>query len=389
MTIYLPFEILTAIFEDVDDVRDLWGVRSACRTLCAAATPLAFRSLSVISTRGSAKNLGRLFDSPDIAAHVREVAYHDTGADRTGRPLKYIRTSAVNELGRSFYRIHQLPRLETINLTFYPSCGNRLDPDGRGRLALQTSILGALSASFSVRAPPNLTSLSLHNLCTSNLSPLESPPFQTVLRTLRRLQLSVLLDNTPGSTKVLDRWEHFWGTLCPHMALAPTQHALTELALHSDAHVGASSGLSLAGLHFPRLCALSLRKLVFEPSVGAEHFILRHAATLARLELIACKLSIDSDSFPSYTALARDDEESGPRPACWERIWDCFAAELTALVALHVDERRFHHWGFTGSELRYVRPEPGMAYREFDAMPLRDAADGRALQRFHLTVASR
>ncbi len=89
MTVCLPFEILTAIFEEVDDVRDLWHVRTASRTLCAAATPSAFRVLSVISTRGSAQNLGRLFDVPDIAAHVREVTYHDTGADRRGRTQKY------------------------------------------------------------------------------------------------------------------------------------------------------------------------------------------------------------------------------------------------------------------------------------------------------------
>ena len=89
MTTRLPVEILTAIVEEVDEIRHLWQVRTASRTLCAVATPIAFRVLSVITTRESARNLGRLFDIPDIAAHVREVAYHDTGADRKGRPLKY------------------------------------------------------------------------------------------------------------------------------------------------------------------------------------------------------------------------------------------------------------------------------------------------------------
>jgi hypothetical protein len=81
MTIHLPFEILTAIFEQVDDVRDLRHVRIASRAFCAVATPLAFRVLSVTSTGGSAHNLGRLFDVPEIAAYVREVAYCDAGAD--------------------------------------------------------------------------------------------------------------------------------------------------------------------------------------------------------------------------------------------------------------------------------------------------------------------
>ena len=79
MTTNLPFEILTADFEQVDNVQDLRHVRIASRTLCAAATPITFRVLSVTSTGGSAQNLGRLFDVPEIAAHVREVSYGDTG----------------------------------------------------------------------------------------------------------------------------------------------------------------------------------------------------------------------------------------------------------------------------------------------------------------------
>ena len=82
MTTCLPFEILTIIFEQVDDLQDLRHVRTASRALCAAAVPITFRVLSVNSTRESAQNLGRLFDVPEIAAHVKEVAYCDTGADR-------------------------------------------------------------------------------------------------------------------------------------------------------------------------------------------------------------------------------------------------------------------------------------------------------------------
>jgi hypothetical protein len=95
MTSSLPFEILTAIFEQVDDVEDLRHVRTASRTLCAAATPIAFRVLSVTSTRGSAHNLGRLFDVPEIAAYVREVAYCDARANGSKSiPLPELRSSA-------------------------------------------------------------------------------------------------------------------------------------------------------------------------------------------------------------------------------------------------------------------------------------------------------
>ncbi|KAH9032746.1 hypothetical protein EDB85DRAFT_1177872 [Lactarius pseudohatsudake] len=372
----LPVEVLTTIFKEVDDVRDLCHVRTACHTFCAVATPFAFRVLSVIATGGSSKNLGQLLDVQDIAAHVREVAYRDTGADRKGRMLKHIRANAIRELASSFSRVHQLSRLETIKLTFYPLYDNRLSFDGQSRLAVQASILGALTASFSVRAPPGLTSLSLDNLRIWELSPLESPSFQTVLTTLRRLLLSVLSDRAPDAVAFDARWCHFWGTLCPRMILAPTQHTLTDLTLHSDAPVGALSGLSLAGLHFPLLCALSIRGLVFEPSIGVEPFVLRHVATLVQLEVLACKLPNPVDlsltSFQSLsTALSRD--EFGPDG--WDRIWDRFAAELTALVTLNVD-----------LECRYVEL---VFLWEAYVSELRYAADAAALRRFHMTVTSR
>ncbi|KAH8997868.1 hypothetical protein EDB86DRAFT_2913747 [Lactarius hatsudake] len=154
------------------------------------------------------------------------------------RVVKSDITSAVRKLARSFSRVHQFPRLETINLTFYPRYGNRrhTNEQDRSSLTLQSSVLGALSSSFSVRVP-NLTALSLHNLRISDLSPLASPPFQTVLTTLRHFQLFPLCD-PPNQFAVDDCWAHFWGTLCSRM-LTPMQHSLTELTLHNDADVDA------------------------------------------------------------------------------------------------------------------------------------------------------
>ncbi|KAH8997856.1 hypothetical protein EDB86DRAFT_869173 [Lactarius hatsudake] len=374
----LPLEVLTAIVKEVDGVRDLCNVRIVCRTFCATATPIAFRVLSVIATRGSAKNLGLLLNVPDIVAHVREVAYRDTGADRKGRVLKYVRANAICELANSFSRIHQLPQLETISLTFYPLYDNRLSSDGQGRIAVQASILHVLATSFGVRAP-KLTSLSLNNLRIWEFPPLKSPSFQTVLTTLRRLVLSVLSDRSIGAFWFNICWVHFWGTLCPHTILAPTQQTLTELTLHSDALVGASSGLSLAALYFPLLCALSVRGLVFELSVEVEPFVLRHATTLAQLEVLACKLPAPtnlpfSNSRSISTALARDEGLSSGSGG-WDRIWDRFAAELTALVTLDVD-----------TECRYIEPT---SLWEVLVPESRYTADAAALRRFHMTVAAR
>ncbi|KAH9173969.1 hypothetical protein EDB89DRAFT_646074 [Lactarius sanguifluus] len=382
VTIHLPFDILTAIFEEIDDVRDLWHIRTASRTFCAAATPFAFRVLSVVATKGSAQNIGRLFDVPDIADHVREVTFCDTDIDRRGRTINYVRNSTVHELANSFSRVHQLPRLETINLTFYPRYTNRLPRDS---LAFQSSILSALVSSFSVCAP-NLKSLSLHNLRTPDLSPLESPSFQTVLTTLRRFQLSPLYD-TLHPLIVDDSWSHFWSTLRPRM-LTPMQHCLTELTLHSNVQVGALVGLSFDGLHFPRLCALSLGRIIFDTSVGAQDFILRHAPTITRLGLLMCRLPISPGASSPIPPMALAGNESGSGPDSWECIWDCFAAKLTALVSLRVDER---HDGYS-PDFRYDFHRYhlwSLINWDTDAFTPRDATDAAALRRFHVTVSAR
>ena len=291
-----------------------------------------------------------------------------------------VRTEIIHELASLFSRIHQLPRLESVNLMFYSCYDNRVESDG---LTLQASVLGALAASFRVYIPPKLTSLSLHNLRVWNLSPLDSRRFQIFLTTLRCLHLSVLFVSAPDPETFPSRWCYFWRTLFPRI-LVPTQQTLTELTLHSDEHIGTSSGLSLSGLHFPHLRTLSLRKLVFEPSVGVVPFVLRHAPTLARLELLACKLPIYLDAHllpwtppsPSFSALSLG------KLCCWYHIWDLFAADLTTLISLQVNN----------AECSYISSGVGLSWISScssEALEPRDVADDAALQLFHTIVTSR
>jgi hypothetical protein len=285
-------------------------------------------------------------------------------------------------------------------LTFFSFDTHEVDSESRVCLSLQASIIGALAVSFSIRPPSKLISLSLHNLRTSDLSPLVFPPFQTVLKTLRRFQLSVLLDFNPYQVTAINRWLQFWGTTFPNVILSPMQHSLTELTLHNKRLLGASSELSLSGLHFLYLCSLSLCKIVFEPSVGAELFILRHAPTLSRLELISCRLPVNRDnevflsssqslssSPPPSTTLTGN--ESGLRPFHWAHIWDSFSAELTALVALHVEEHENDRPECV-SRFGYVRTSWLLLfYSVFFSNENRNAMDAEALERFHMVVVAR
>ena len=399
--ISLPAEILTAILEKVD-VQDLWHVRMASRTLCAAVNPIVFRVVSVISATGKVQNLAGLIDIPDIAVHIREVFYFGTNdhwdlshcASSSPHSINLIMTflcvrwwvtsplsvgtmrhsdpKLESSFSKFLSRIHQLPRLETINFWFSPMYHVSLSSDSGRCPPLQASFLAALTASFSVCAPSNLTTLSLQCLLVSGFPP-ESAPFLTHLTpALRRLYLSV--HNKIPLDDV--RWCNFWTTFFPHIILAPVQRSLTDLKLGSNMAIGSSSGLSFAGLYFPHLFALSLSNFFWEPSVGIELFILRHANTLARLHLYPCslpeaRLRLLSPS-PS-TALAEAEELSNR----WEQIWDRFAAEITALVEFCTYNSSYAIYDSDG----YVRWT--------DVSESRKAADIAALQRFQTTVAAR
>ena len=288
-----------------------------------------------------------------------------------------VRTNNICELVSSFSRIHLLPRLETINLTFYPTLGRgrQVASDSVDSLSLQPSLLAALAKNFSTHPPSKLTSLCLHDILMSDFSPLESLPFQTLLTpTLRCLELSVLYDISPDHA----RWFNFWSAFFTRIIPTPTHHSLTEFFLLSNMPIGPSSELSFSDLFFPHLCTFSLSNFVLEPLVGIELFILRHAATLTRLELLMFSLPVTRlrplSTSPSLSLTLTGAEESG---RSWEDIWDRFAAELTALIALHLEDCWYCVYG------------PNRCVWGARVSKSRDAADVAALQRFRKIVSAR
>jgi hypothetical protein len=287
-----------------------------------------------------------------------------------------VRTNAISELVSLFSCIHQFPRLETINLTFYPMLDNRVGSNSGGRRSLQAPLLGALATwqlqrPCAIQADVPLFARPTHvGILPSRISPIPDCPDAA----LRRLQLSVLYDIAPDDA----RWCNFWSTFFPRTIPAPTQHALTEFSLHSDMPIGSSSELSFVGLYLPRLYALSLSNFVLEPPVGIEPFILRHATTLTRLELLMFSLPITrlrplSTSISPSVTLTRAEESDHS----WDYIWDRFAVELTALVALHLDDCWYCIYG------------PNRCVWGVSVSNSCNAVDASALQRFRTIVAAR
>ena len=80
--------------------------------------------------------------------------------------------------------------------------------------------------------------------------------------------------------------------------------------------------------------------------------------------------------------VTQDEENSTPEPGRWDLNWDRFAAGLTSLVSLNVDERLKG----ISVECRYVGR---VGYVHISAPVPIDGADAAALERFRMTVASR
>lgn len=333
---------------------------------------------------GVEKRLSVVRPLPPSSDRQYHEQYHDLSLCTRWRVIS-VSTDAIKELASSFSRIHQLSRLEAINIKFNPVYDNQMSFYSEDHLSLlQASILGALADSFSARVPSKLTALSLLNLRALGPHPLETLPLQAILPTLQCLQLSAVFDNTQEPYTFRNRWRYFWSNLGPRMIPIQTQVFLTELTLHCDAFVGALDGLSLHELYFPHLGVLSLRNIVFNPIRGDEVFVLRHATTLARLEFITCKVLVGQNRVPSpaqskYTNLAGEVELS--LRAHWDRIWDRFTEKLTALVMLDVRH--------TNLESQYVHRRIGGSYSMIHAVKSRNAADLAALERFRMTVAAR
>ena len=116
---------------------------------------------------------------------------------------------------------------------------------------------------------------------------------------------------------------------------------------------------------------------------SAEDFILRHAATLTQLELLRCKVLVSDVRLllSSESTNLATDVELRRRPY-WDRSWDRFAAELTGIVMLHVDERH------RDRKYRYVQRNFAGSYSVCGGGESRNAADLAALQRFRMTVAT-
>ncbi|ETW76786.1 hypothetical protein HETIRDRAFT_106182 [Heterobasidion irregulare TC 32-1] len=353
----LPYERLDAIVSKMHHFKDLLQIRTLNKTFCALATPRVFREVIVTKHFTSAAVFDEILQNDAIAQSIETITFREGGdheyahvqiRDTVPGPKSNLEIS-LKSLTSSFARIHDLPRLKNLVLSFYR------EP----KLLLQSTILSAI---LSRPHPLSLSSLALDGLMSLHDSIYDLPSFKGLFGSLSSLMITTKFTGDPKSHS-RNAYIRFWEQGIQHSVLGSLSHSLTSFILHSDVDVGIVPRLDFSQATFPVLEFLWLGRILFNAVTHVEDFILQLRLKTRRT-----------------------------KPRQWSHIWDYFAEELKALGTLKVESES--HWfeDYSDSDLddgepmNYVQLKEGRqgtryAYSAMEGSPY-DDSDARALQKF-------
>jgi hypothetical protein len=220
--------------------------------------------------------------------------------------------------------------------------------------------------------PLTVKSLSLTNVVGVEDSAYESSAFQTVVSSLQSLSISTIApEYETGCDFQLRHWYNaFWQSIIPERFLVPAESSLTSLSLGSDVLVGPIDGFDINDYFFPRLSSLKLSHFLFccRP---VDEFILKHKATLQKLELRNCEMYIS---------------HSSASPMRWSDVYNNFQAQLTELEELIVGTST---WRKELHDLLYCETGDGADFYQVELEEEESAKDAAALGELRAAVASR
>ncbi|KAA1473994.1 hypothetical protein DENSPDRAFT_840541 [Dentipellis sp. KUC8613] len=383
-----PVEILWSISHNVVSPHDLRSLRATNKTFRAIATPSAFRRLLVRDRVKSAEGFKHILEDEAITPYVQEVVFHDASAKYDGSMTDWDDDTGnddvektIETLQTAFSLLSRLQKLTILRLVFHPIWVEQHDEDIydiSDELRTELAVLTGVAA-----ASPSLT---LHSLTFLNLTSFpnevfEQSTFQSLLSSLQHFHVA---NKTVGFAhegfNSLDPYVDFWERTIPRLFLLPASAptaALTSLALHSDEDIGLIPEFSFAGLHYPRLTSLSLRRIFFHETTGTEEFILRHKDTLTRLELKECRIAV---------------EEFAEAPSeYWSAVYRHLADGLEHLIDLVVVERADESLDPIIPErpLRYAHLDPGYGFMPAFDVISGEEHDAAALEDFRAVVNAR
>ncbi|KAJ7457349.1 hypothetical protein FB451DRAFT_593363 [Mycena latifolia] len=365
-SLQIPSELLHAIVGAVKDHSALLNLRLASKTCNSIASPWAFRVLTVTDSVESAEGLTCLQNCDKLITNAVQEVVFKGDPEGLSNVYGYIDETSGEEgrdaLSAAFSGLHKFPNLTTLRLDFH-ACFLEEDtvdvPENPSHfLCLQLALFAALAAN----PCPALVSLTLNNVIAMPDDIYTTETFQRFFRPLERLHLSVLSDTDGEGAYYLEPLNDFWEKSLAH--ILRSAHYVTTLTLRSDQPIGFS--LSLDTVHLPRLADLSLHNLIIaDTTAGADiaEFIVRHGATLARLELDACSVF---------------REDAGvTRP--WHAVLRRFKEELPHLRSFQL----------TPLPPGYIELDPGHYYMEITETVGPEADDSAALQSLMAVLEAR
>jgi hypothetical protein len=324
----LPIELISVVVENISSTSDLLSLRSVNSTCHHFVTPHVFRKIHVHNSVQSAQKCRSIIDSPSLATHVREVVYDPrdhaqfcllpAGAQGVCDELEIAELEDV--LTETFCSLPGFKNLESVVLNFWPSfrsqSGSEIQEHPFWFTNRQIAVLHAVHHT--------IKSSCIRSLTVNNVILMSSACYDFVLSVtnspLQHFSMSIVANSELGAWSGSKALNGSISSLLP-----PSNTNLKTLVLRSPQGLYHSLNTQLRSSNYPALETLVLENIVFDPTPsvdGIEEFIVRHKASLRRLELHSCSSYVPSTSTPIRT---------------WSTIWKRLEEELVSLTEIVVD----------------------------------------------------
>ncbi|ETW77270.1 hypothetical protein HETIRDRAFT_326840, partial [Heterobasidion irregulare TC 32-1] len=281
----LPYELLHDIVDKLSCRKDLFQIRSLNKTFCAVATPHLFQQITVKNTLMSAAGFSEILQRDMVTQFIIAINFHEVPKVPVKSHIGDVEVVLVS-LASSFARIHELPNLKFLTLSFPCLTGNLTSMEP---LRLQRTILSVLSSRSSL---PSVTSVNIIGMTALYHPVYDLPSFGSPFGSLTSLSIGAAVSHDLAEPQFQDPFIKFWEETFQHRMLGSVSHSLTSLKLSSGSFVGVVPRLDFSQANFPALEPLSLKRILFNMDTHIEDFIVRHKGTLRTLWLMDCKIAI-------------------------------------------------------------------------------------------------
>ncbi|CAG8021383.1 unnamed protein product [Penicillium salamii] len=300
----LPPEILLMI-TSLADTATLRSLRLTSRAICASATQLLFRTITLFDRDGSCNAVESIMRHPSLRGLVRKIYLQtvekDYDLDR-GMPDEI--PDPPEKWRKLLAMLPTLPNLESIALRFDKNCcedsslfGDAVQTEEYRKMVMKWLL------SEVVALPRPLKELAIQN----NQNTTELGVYgDEVLGGLISLRLNTVHEAdaaAPEDEVEKPEFHDYFNRLLSTVWLKPAMSSLQNLTLYSDMYWGFYPRPPLKGIHFPNLQSLSLGNYCFFEDAQLD-WILSHSS-LQELYLDDCAIFFKSLYAPKTRVILK------------------------------------------------------------------------------------